>query len=337
MILRLTLMAFVLCQTVFAHYRRYSDHYKTHSSGNQPHITNSKRCHSSCYIYPSIGRCLPDGRCLCAWGWTGPNSVYSTKPGYLNRIKADYCAIPCTYTMHFRNTDCLLSTKPTPTTTPKAIVQKCNIKCEAGGRGLYGYCLGNGKCLCRWGCTGPNAAYVVRGSLRNRIVADYCLISCEYNYYNPNPYCAHIANPNPTTKPTTPATTTTTTTTRPTSGQCNPLCKNTGQCLTNGRCLCQWKYTGPNSAFITRGYFKNRIVADYCTVKCYYSYLIPIKNCIINGQTMTTTSTTKAKPTCKLNFLASLVLKLKLFCFLFLLLLPLLSDPQVLQVLIKHK
>ena len=277
MILRvILLLAFIFCQVTLGHYR-----YRKHGS--------VRRCHQRCYANPSMGRCLPSGRCLCRWGWTGPNSVYSAR--HFNRIKADYCEIPCTYTAHYRNFACIHSSsskpsKPIPEPQPTGT---CSPKCEVGYRGLYGTCLSNGRCLCRWGCTGPNAAFVQQGSLRNRIVADNCLVSCKYSYYYPNPLCTQIANPEPTT------TTTTTPPPTTTKGPCDARCKWTGQCLHNGRCLCKLKYTGPNSKFIARGYFKNRIVADYCTVKCFYNYSHGNKNCI-HGQTV---KTTPAKPTCK--------------------------------------
>lgn len=29
-------------------------------------------------VYWNAGKCLPSGRCLCFWGWTGPNAQYTT-------------------------------------------------------------------------------------------------------------------------------------------------------------------------------------------------------------------------------------------------------------------
>ena len=42
-------------------------------------------------IYADKGKCQTDGRCLCEYGWTGPNAAYV--PGSANQIVADYCAI----------------------------------------------------------------------------------------------------------------------------------------------------------------------------------------------------------------------------------------------------
>ena len=29
-------------------------------------------------VYTHAGTCQPSGKCLCFWGWTGPNSKYTT-------------------------------------------------------------------------------------------------------------------------------------------------------------------------------------------------------------------------------------------------------------------
>lgn len=40
------------------------------------------------FTAPYFGRgiCLSDGRCLCWWGWTGPNACYVEDGTYRNRI-----------------------------------------------------------------------------------------------------------------------------------------------------------------------------------------------------------------------------------------------------------
>ena len=48
-------------------------------------------------VYWNAGKCLPSGRCLCFWGWTGPNAQYTTNNKILvgNRMGN----IPCTRRM----------------------------------------------------------------------------------------------------------------------------------------------------------------------------------------------------------------------------------------------
>jgi hypothetical protein len=41
--------------------------------------------------YENTGACQRDGRCLCEYGWTGPNAVYVMDSA--NRIVADHCAV----------------------------------------------------------------------------------------------------------------------------------------------------------------------------------------------------------------------------------------------------
>ena len=72
-------------------------------------------CHENCNVYHGIPyneQCLPDGRCLCHYGWTGPNAKYIQDNEYcgkykgLKKIAADYCSIPCHYEPNYQNPMC---------------------------------------------------------------------------------------------------------------------------------------------------------------------------------------------------------------------------------------
>lgn len=65
-------------------------------------------CHIFCGIsvWWNAGICQKDGRCLCWWGWTGPNGVYIDGGPRNNLILADYCTEPCHYTHDYRNLRC---------------------------------------------------------------------------------------------------------------------------------------------------------------------------------------------------------------------------------------
>ena len=52
-----------------------------------------------------------------------------------------------------------------------------------------GVCQQNGRCLCRWGWTGPRAVYVNVGKLKNFILADYCINPCHFTHDYRNPEC----------------------------------------------------------------------------------------------------------------------------------------------------
>ena len=64
---------------------------------------------AECHDALQFGLCI-DGattsKCLCKWGWTGPNAqrVIAPKEGSewsRNRIRADHCKTPCHYTHDF--------------------------------------------------------------------------------------------------------------------------------------------------------------------------------------------------------------------------------------------
>ena len=65
-------------------------------------------CHIFCgvSVWWNAGICQKDGRCLCWWGWTGPNGVYIDGGPQNNLILADYCTEPCHYTHDYRNPSC---------------------------------------------------------------------------------------------------------------------------------------------------------------------------------------------------------------------------------------
>ncbi|KAK3755610.1 hypothetical protein QZH41_017602, partial [Actinostola sp. cb2023] len=233
------------------------------------------------------GQCQSDGRCLCWWGWTGPNATYVTT-GIDTRIKADYCDMSCHYTNRFVNPQCASTTiapsssnstatsqqtfpavtsNSTNTSTPSlpshpstsatlvsttdSLLKSCDPKCESFPG--QGQCQSDGRCLCWWGWTGPNATYIVTGNLTNRIMADYCTESCHYTHDYLNTSCASIPTPRACSVP--PNTST--------SLPCKPECGtgvHYGQCLSNGRCLCWWGWTGPNSCFVDGGDYNNRII-----------------------------------------------------------------------------
>lgn len=65
--------------------------------------TLGKECNLRCGASPwhIAGRCDRNtGRCLCYYGWTGPNSRF--RPGTLNIIEADYCTEACHYTHDYK-------------------------------------------------------------------------------------------------------------------------------------------------------------------------------------------------------------------------------------------
>lgn len=244
-------------------------------------------CDPRCTAIPGQGTCQSSGRCLCWWGWTGPNGEYVLSGFHKNRVLADYCTRSCLYTPRHRNKACVKipsppqpkqtstanpSTQPTtgkPSTgssTKAPPTVSCDPKCTATpGQGT---CQSDGKCLCWWGWTGPNAEYILSGTLKNRIMADYCTEACHYTHDYMNASCASIPTPKVcslpgnTTDPPIP---------------CDPLCgtgtyHSAGKCLSNGRCLCWWGWTGSNACYIDGGSYNNRIIADRCTKACHYTH-----------------------------------------------------------------
>eukprot|EP00118_Oscarella_pearsei_P022932 m.269252 g.269252 ORF g.269252 m.269252 type:complete len:104 (+) comp40534_c1_seq41:1575-1886(+) len=57
-------------------------------------------------VYWAAGKCQSDGRCLCWWGWTGPNGQYIVSGQNHHRIKADYCETACNYNNAYYNPSC---------------------------------------------------------------------------------------------------------------------------------------------------------------------------------------------------------------------------------------
>ena len=51
----------------------------------QYHHFTATKCDPRCEKFGQ-GKCLPDGQCLCWWGWTGPNATYITSGSLKNRI-----------------------------------------------------------------------------------------------------------------------------------------------------------------------------------------------------------------------------------------------------------
>ncbi|XP_062519749.1 mucin-7-like isoform X2 [Corticium candelabrum] len=65
-------------------------------------------CNSRCGtgIYHAVGSCQSSGRCLCWWGFTGPNAVYVVNGNLHHRILADHCTVACTYNHVYYNKQC---------------------------------------------------------------------------------------------------------------------------------------------------------------------------------------------------------------------------------------
>eukprot|EP00111_Clytia_hemisphaerica_P022256 TCONS_00065421-protein len=151
-----------------------------------------KECHPRCGAIPwhVAGMCDGlTGRCICFYGWTGPNSKF--RIGTRNKIEADYCSEACHYTHDYRNTQCVYRG-----TGPTEAYKECQPLC---GHIIFrhaGECLKDkygketGKCLCWWGWTGPGAQYRSDG----RIEADYCVLPCYYTVGFSNPVCAQGMN-----------------------------------------------------------------------------------------------------------------------------------------------
>ncbi|CAB4027859.1 multiple epidermal growth factor-like domains 11, partial [Paramuricea clavata] len=260
----------------------------------------NRKCNPLCGtgVYTHAGTCQPSGRCLCFWGWTGPNAQYTTN----NRILADYCRIPCHYTPDYKNPDCVNSNQtgeckvPTSTTPTKPCDPKCGNP-PYFGRGI---CLSDGRCLCWWGWTGPNACYVEDGTYRNRIIADYCAKACHFTPYVRNPKCLNGSWDGEQVTKTTEKTPTEVQITTAPNRKCNPLCgtgvyTHAGTCQPSGRCLCFWGWTGPNAQYTTN----NRILADYCRIPCHYTPDYKNPDCVNSNETgecKVPTSTTPTKP-----------------------------------------
>ena len=51
-------------------------------------MCQNKNCYNNLYSapYQGKGQCLSSGRCLCWWGWTGPNACYVEKGTFTNRL-----------------------------------------------------------------------------------------------------------------------------------------------------------------------------------------------------------------------------------------------------------
>ncbi|KAJ7386400.1 hypothetical protein OS493_008524 [Desmophyllum pertusum] len=245
--------------------------------------------------YYGRGTCKSNGRCLCWWGWTGPNACYVDGGTYNNRILADRCVDACHYTHDYRNYNCIkgssttkLSTQP-PTTgnpgtgsrTTAAPAVPCDPRCKGFHTG--GNCsTADGRCYCFWGWTGPHAEYItVTGPEKNRIKADYCTTACHYTHDYLNPACASIPTPQVCSVPVHPIVP---------PIPCDPLCGTgkyygKGNCTSNGRCLCWWGWTGPNACYVDGGTYNNRILADRCVDACHYTHDHRNYNCTNGSST----------------------------------------------------
>ncbi|XP_062520130.1 multiple epidermal growth factor-like domains protein 10 isoform X2 [Corticium candelabrum] len=173
-----------------------------------PHMCNSL-CGTG--IYHAAGSCQSSGRCLCWWGFTGPNAVYIVNGNLHHRILADHCTVACTYNQAYYNKQCAnlpgtstaapqttAAAPQTSTAAPQTTIAAphsttvCNSRCGTGIYHAAGSCQSNGRCLCWWGFTGPNAVYIVNGNLHHRILADHCTVACTYNQAYYNKQCANL-------------------------------------------------------------------------------------------------------------------------------------------------
>ncbi|XP_032234699.1 protein draper isoform X2 [Nematostella vectensis] len=249
-------------------------------------------CHPKCGQAVYRGKCLSNGRCLCWWGWTGPNSCYVNGGVYNNRILADFCGKACHYTHDYRNARCATfkamttSTAPSSTpgvasttphtgstassTQPTKVQKQCDPRCTRFGQGT---CRPDGLCLCWWGWTGPNATYITTGSLTNRIEALYCNEPCHYTHDHVNASCARIPVPKTCSVPSN------STPSIPCDKQCGAGVYH-GKCLSDGRCLCWWGWTGPEACYVDGGTYNNRIIADYCNDACHYTHDHRNESCV---------------------------------------------------------
>lgn len=214
-----------------------------------PFNPNLQMCYGAGLDCTHCSSCYPGGwcitnpgnkpKCLCMYGWTGPNAEWvpdTSDPAWgKNRIRADNCLEPCHYTHHVRNQTCVHHVDP--------II--CDPKCEL----THGKCLPNGKCQCCRGWSGPNGVY---DYTLGTYLADYCDAKCPYLGEGiPNPGCHSDPNDN------VPA--------------CNPKCvASDGECMADGRCMCCSGWTGPHAKFLTYSVHKGIVVADFCDVYCPY-------------------------------------------------------------------
>ncbi|EDO38234.1 predicted protein, partial [Nematostella vectensis] len=163
------------------------------ASSTQP-TKVQKQCDPRCTRFGQ-GTCRPDGLCLCWWGWTGPNATYITTGSLTNRIEALYCNEPCHYTHDHVNASCARIPVPKTCSVPSNSTPSipCDKQCGAGV--YHGKCLSDGRCLCWWGWTGPEACYVDGGTYNNRIIADYCNDACHYTHDHRNESCVKKTAP----------------------------------------------------------------------------------------------------------------------------------------------
>eukprot|EP00794_Sanderia_malayensis_P017308 gene17308-19041_t len=64
-------------------------------------------CHEYCGKTQGTGTCESSDRCLCWWGFTGPNSTYVKAGSKKGRIQADHCEFGCSYNDNYRNPSCV--------------------------------------------------------------------------------------------------------------------------------------------------------------------------------------------------------------------------------------
>lgn len=70
------------------------------------HEGASDACHGNCG--GGAGRCLSCGRCLCWYGWSGPNGEYITEGDFIDHILADDCSMECPNTPDYHPLNCTL-------------------------------------------------------------------------------------------------------------------------------------------------------------------------------------------------------------------------------------
>lgn len=141
-------------------------------------------CDPGCGVPYGTGICLANGQCLCNFGWTGPlnaiSSYVTSGKGVGQIITNGSCTVPCNYNKNFQNFLCA------------RLSPRCDLSCQSPTGG----CLANGRCLCRFGWTGPSGSfpvYVNLGPNAGQIVtSSNCTVPCDYNPVFKNTACAQI-------------------------------------------------------------------------------------------------------------------------------------------------
>jgi len=203
------------------------------------------------------GRCIKGNtpvKCMCWWGWTGPNA----RRAFGNHILADSCLKACHYTHDHWNPDCLKTIL-----NPKCDEDDCDAMhgicindecvCDDTKCGNVGGMCHNGKCK---KCDNCDHGKCIKGVCHIKCCRDITPFDSPFNGGHFKNHCENRCKwveemPGACTQ--TPM------------EHCNPKCAlSGGQCDTNtGRCKCCKDFTGPGAMLIG-----DDIYADYCDLFC---------------------------------------------------------------------